>query len=101
MADVAHTRAEEKLDSWKEQGATDLVMFRLERANLTATLRERRNDAQLLTEKDAMDNIINSLMEERKNLEADKKAKKILSTAKKALDELYLKRAKVDRPMRS
>jgi hypothetical protein len=27
MADVAYTRAEEKLDSWKEQGATDLVMF--------------------------------------------------------------------------
>jgi hypothetical protein len=27
MADVAYTRVEEKLESWKEHGATDLVMF--------------------------------------------------------------------------
>jgi hypothetical protein len=85
MTDVAYTRAEERPDSWKEQGATNLVMFRLERANLTAALREQRNDAQLLAEKDAMDNIINSLMEERKNLEAGKKAKKNIITGKKSI----------------
>jgi hypothetical protein len=30
----------------------DLVMFRLEKANLQAALRERRNVAELLAEKD-------------------------------------------------
>jgi len=36
-----------------------------------------------------MDNIINSLIEERKNLEADKRAKKNYQRQKKALDELF------------
>jgi hypothetical protein len=36
---------------------------------------ERKNDAQLLAEKDAMDTIINSLMKEHKNLEVGKKKK--------------------------
>jgi hypothetical protein len=36
MADVAYTRAEEKLESWKAQGAKDLVMLQLENANLQA-----------------------------------------------------------------
>jgi hypothetical protein len=59
---------------------------------------ERKNDAQLLAEKDAMDTIINSLMKEHKNLEVDKKKK---TTTKKVLIALYLKRLKVDQPMHS
>jgi hypothetical protein len=77
MADVAYTRAQEKLENWKENGATDLVMFRLEKANLQAALKERRNDAELLAEKDMIDIIIQALMDDRKNLEADKKLKKM------------------------
>jgi hypothetical protein len=65
MTDVAHTRAQEKLENWKENGATDLVMFRLEKANLQAALKERRNDAELLAEKDMIDSIIQALMDDR------------------------------------
>ncbi len=62
IADVAYTRAQEKLESWKENGATDLVMFRLEKA--LAALRERSNDAELLAEKDMIDSIIQALMDD-------------------------------------
>ncbi len=52
MGDAAYTRAQEKLENQKDDGAMDLVMFRLEKANLQAALRERRNVAELLAEKD-------------------------------------------------
>ncbi len=51
-------------------------MFRLEKANLQAALRARRNDAELLAQRDELDTIIQALMDERKSLEADKKTKK-------------------------
>ncbi len=63
MADVAYTRAQEKLENWKENGATDLVMFRLEKANLHAALRETRNDAELLAEKDMIYSTIRGMIE--------------------------------------
>jgi hypothetical protein len=34
MADVAFSRAQEKLENWKATGATDIVMSRLEKAYL-------------------------------------------------------------------
>lgn len=70
------SRAQEKLETWKDNGATDLAMFRLEKANLQAALRARRNDAELLAQRDELDTIIQALMDERKSLEADKKTKK-------------------------
>jgi hypothetical protein len=39
-------------------------------------LRARRNDAQLLAERDEQDRIIQALMDEQKSLELDKKTKK-------------------------
>ncbi len=70
------SRAQEKLETWKDNGATDLAMFRLEKTNLQAALRARRNDAELLAQRDEVDTIIQALMDERKSLEADKKTKK-------------------------
>jgi hypothetical protein len=98
MADVAFTRAEERLDHWKATGATDLVMFRLEKSNLQAALRSRRNNAELLAERDELDRIIQALMDERKSLEVDKKnKKKELTQARGAVNELYEKRSKIER----
>jgi hypothetical protein len=51
-------------------------MFRLEKANLQAVLRSRRNEAELLAERDEQDKIIQARMDERKSLEEDEKNKK-------------------------
>jgi hypothetical protein len=75
-------------------------MFRLEKANLQAVLRSRRNEAELLAERDEQDKIIQALMDERKSLEEDEKNKKDLSKAREAVNELYEKRSKIERRIR-
>ncbi len=38
IVDVAFTRAQEKLENWKANGATDFAMFRLEKAKICRLL---------------------------------------------------------------
>jgi hypothetical protein len=90
--DVATIKAKEKLDEWKENGASDLAMQRYSKSLLTRALKARgitmQEHVSLTAEQQVLDNSISALVAQQKQLEQDlsQKRKKLTEARPKFKD---------------
>ncbi len=88
LSDVAVIKAKQKVDEWKDSGGADLAMQRYSRSQLSKALKSRRILAEdcesLLIQQQELDDSIQGLVHQRKQLEADLVAKRKTLTAARA-----------------
>ncbi len=104
ICDVAAVKAKEKLDEWKESGASDLAMQRYSKSLVTRALKARgmsMEERQNLTlQQIALDNTIAGLVAQRKHLEQDiSQKRKKLTEARAKFKDVRTKKKKGETPI--
>jgi hypothetical protein len=104
ICDVATIKAKEKLDEWKENGVSDLVMQCYSKSLLTRALKARgitmQEHVSVTAEQQVLDNGISALVARWKQLEQDSSQKrKKLTEARDKFKDVQAKKKKVETPI--
>jgi len=104
IADVALTKAIQRLSEWKESEGAQLEFHRYNRIHLTKELKKRNQDPKIISDlhqqQQELDAVIAGMVQQRKNLEAEQSIKrKSSATARSQLKTIREAKRKQDIPV--